>query len=126
MPKLFFFCLLSTSLFSLTLIEPIMEEPTPTQLNKSEKYLLLQYLEHLGNASPEHYYRISEFYIQTGELENARTYLNKAIQLDPQFISGYLQLGFIDLWEKKWNDAYKIFSFVLDELWRLIFARYGC
>ncbi len=96
-------------------IEPVIDQPNPTELNKVQRTLLLDYLEYLGNVSPEHCYRIAEFYIQIGELPQARIHLEQAIELDPHFTAAYLQLGFIDLWEKKWEEAFAIFSIALEE-----------
>ena len=94
--------------------EPFVDQPTPTELSTTEKKILILYLDHLGINSPERYYRLAQFYIQTGELEKAKESLCQSLRLDADYAPAYLQLGFIDLWEKHYDDAKETFSTALD------------
>lgn len=98
------------ALFGAELNEVIVDQPNPTLLNRVEEEVLLYYLEHLGPHSPAHYFRIASLYIQTGELEEARKVLELALEENPGYLQGLTQLGFVDLWEKKWQEADEVFE----------------
>lgn len=94
-------------------METLINQPAPAGLNEIEKKALLFYLTHVGTKSAKHYYQLSKFYIQTGELEKAKESLQTAIHIDPNYTPAYLQLGFVDVWEQNWEEATKSFFYVL-------------
>jgi len=61
-------------------------------------------------ARPEFYYNLGYAYAFKGKLNNALTYLNKAVRMDESFVFVYNNLGCI-LWSKKdYSSAMKMFQ----------------
>lgn len=105
----------SLALFGAELNEVIIDRPEPTHLNKEEEEILLFYLEHLGPHSREFYFRIASFYIQIDDLQEAKKSLYLALDVDPDYLEGVTQLGFLHLWEGELEQADQRFT----EAWGL-------
>lgn len=106
----FLIVLFCFSLAASELDHVIRDQPKPEKLSEEATKVLFFYLDHLGKEGPTQYFRISAFYIQTGELEQAKAILEQALDVDPTYVPAIAQIGYINLWEENWSQANAYFG----------------
>ncbi len=72
-------------------------------------------LRHAENKTPGQLYELALLHIQIENYQKARELLLKTLELDPHFSQALIQLGYLDLWENRNQEAYVFFLKELTE-----------
>lgn len=108
---IFVFLLLCTG------VQALFVPPTPPPMSKYPPYSedaeeeIPYFLErHKNDMDAEDLYELGLLHILVHDDKKARHYLERAVKKDPRLVDAWCQLGYIDLWETKYLDAYHHFN----------------
>lgn len=84
--------------------QPILKPPTYSKkaYNEIPRFLI----RHAGDFEPRDLYELALLNIQTHNYKKAKEFLVKALQLDPHFFDALIQLGYLNLWDNRYQEAY--------------------
>jgi Tfp pilus assembly protein PilF len=88
--------------------KPFIDQP-PIEVNQEE----INRLQSIDERLKEESYELALYYILAGDLDNAKIYLEEALNSDPKFLEALLEMGFIHVWQKNYTQALIYFEDVL-------------
>lgn len=107
-----FFLLISGLLRALSppiVVEP--KEPSPRQAEAAAKEY---YEQHQDSMTAVDWYEIALVLVTGGQWDLAKRSLGRALALDPDLVDAYIQLGYIDVWQKNGESAIAEFDAALE------------
>ena len=111
---------LSFLLFSFNILlavsKPFTEiQPPPAEKKDIQEQIAIFEKNLEIKSDEETAYEIALLYIRYGDLKKAELFLKKAIETNPHFFEAFLQLAYLNLWQKDLQSSYENFQIVLKE-----------